>query len=76
MGWTGHKIGDGVSLFTRGGLNGVFIRVDKAYIAANSRAGEMDIEIPDDMLLGLAADHIRSERISQLEEASDEDILK
>jgi len=67
MGWIGLKLNDGWSLFTRGGLNGIFI--------THEDNDDFRIEIPDEMLIGLAADTIRSARISAIEGAGDEEIL-
>lgn len=69
MGWTGHGLENGWSLFTRGGLEGIFI--------SNNKDGdeEINVEIPEELLVRLAADGIRSNKISQLEDMNDKDLF-
>jgi len=67
MGWTGHEMKDGWWLYTRGGLHGVFIR--------HQDEKEKEIAIPEDLLVMLAADTVRNEKINQLEQATDKAIL-
>lgn len=69
MGWTGHDLGNGWSLMTRGGLHGVYIN--------NNKEGEEKIEIgiPEELLVSLAADHVRFRKITHLENAEDNEIL-
>ena len=69
MGWTGHKLGNGYTLFTRGGLRGVFIQPD------DGGYSDDDINIPYELLLSLAADEIRSFKIGQLEQMDDNVVL-
>jgi hypothetical protein len=67
MGWTGHKLPDNDwLLFNRGGLKGVYISDDKNTI---------EIHIPEELLIMLAADQVRNAKISQLEQTSDREIL-
>jgi len=69
MGWTGYELGNGWSLFTRGGLHGVYI--------SNNKEGEekIEISIPEELLVSLAADHVRFNRITHLENAADKEVL-
>ena len=67
MGWAGHKLEDGYILYTRGGFTGV-------YIGHKDNDG-LGIEIPEEMLIMLAADTIRSQKISDLEGMTDKEIL-
>ena len=67
MGWTGHNLKGGYVLFTRGGFNGVYI--------SHKDDEKLSIEIPEELLARLAADTIRSKRISNLEDMTDEQVL-
>jgi len=67
MGWTGHRLKDGYILYTRGGLNGIFI--------GHKNNKGLEIRIPERLLIELAADAVRSEQISILEEMTDKQIL-
>ena len=67
MGWTGQMLENGYILFTRGGLNGVYI--------GHENNKDINIEIPEEKLIALAADHVRSAKISQLEDAGDLELL-
>jgi len=69
MGWTGHTLGNGWSLFTRGGLRGVYV--------SNNKEGEekIEIDIPEQLLIKLAGDHVRYHKITHMENASAEEIL-
>lgn len=69
MGWTGYKLGQGWSLFHRHGLEGVFI--------SNNKEGEelIEIPIPKEILLQLAAEQVRTAKISQLEQMTDIQVL-
>ena len=66
MGWTGHKLEKGYMLYTRGGLHGVFI---------GKESGDFEINIPEELLIGLAAEEVRSTKIEQLEDMNDRDVL-
>ena len=71
MGWEGHDLNsNGYYLYTRGGLKGIFIC--KPDDVGNDAK---EIQIYEALLIMLAADHVRSERIGQLENASDYEIL-
>jgi len=67
MGWTGHKLEKGYLLFTRGGLQGVFVGHDED--------DKLEINIPEELLLRLAADEVRAFKISQLEDMDDKKLL-
>lgn len=67
MGWTGHKLEDGYILYTRGGTNGVFI-------SHKDRVG-LEIKIPEEVLIMLAASTIRNHKISELEQMEDKQVL-
>lgn len=69
MGWTGHELGNGWSLMTRGGLHGVYV--------TNNKDGQEGIEIgiPEELLVSLAANHVRFHKITHLEGATDKEIL-
>ena len=60
MGWTGHQLEKGYLLFTRGGLAGVYI--------GHEKDESLEINIPDELLLELAADTVRQSKISKLEQ--------
>ncbi len=69
MGCTGNTLQPGVVLWTRGGFNDVYLELD---------ADTEDVRrvcLPESVLLGLAADHVRAHKECVLEEASDKAIL-
>ena len=66
MGWTLHDLEDGWKLATRGGFEGVYI---------TDAAHKVEIEIPEALLLGLAAYQIASNKIRELEQDEPEDLL-
>ena len=72
MGWTGHDLplGDW-RLYTRGGLNGVFVQ--KVDSHGNKQSEE--IILPRSLLLMLAAEDVRDARIAQLEQMDDNAVL-
>jgi len=67
MGWTGHALENGYRLYVRHGLVGVFIGHDSDE--------SIEINIPHELLLSLAADEIRSFKIGQLEQMDDNVVL-
>ncbi len=69
MGRTGYHLDNGWILFSGRGLRNVSI--------CNNKEGDerIEIEIPEELLLCLAAEQVRSAKISQLEQMSDNQIL-
>ena len=67
MGWIGYQLEGDYILFTRGGFNGVYI--------SHKDNRDLNIEIPEEMLIMLAADTIKSQRISDLEDMTDKQVL-
>jgi len=73
MGWSGHELPtNGWHLYTRGGTSGVFIqkRDEKGGLLSE------EVEIPSEILRMLVAEDIRYKKISDLEQAETDDILK
>ena len=66
MGWTAHELNNGSRLWVRHGLRGWYVQ--------HSSSVEMT-EIPFKLIVTLAAEEIRSQRISDLESMTDEDVL-
>lgn len=66
MGWHGHKLTEEWSLFTRGGIQGVFVKKNDSY---------EEIPIPESLLRMLVAEEIRASKIRHIEQAEESDLL-
>lgn len=76
MGWTGHELpAKNWVLYTRGGLEGVYLqRFHKSGDGTGQPIGPA-IHIPRDLLIMLAASEVRRARERRIEELSDEEVL-
>ena len=59
MGWAGKKLDDEWTLWTRGGLKGIFI---------SNADRSIEIKIPEELLIVLAAEQIHDNNIRRLEQ--------